>query len=135
MIFYALDTNIISYFLKNDSAIVQKINEEKDKQNKFIVPPVVYFEIQNWLVRNKSKNKMEIFQRIYANQGIGVIDKDVFDIAVTEKQKLREKGLNIEDADLLTAAYCLKHRLTFVTNNTKHFENIEGLSIVNWKEG
>jgi hypothetical protein len=30
MTFYALDTNIISYFLKNDPVIVQKINEEKE---------------------------------------------------------------------------------------------------------
>jgi tRNA(fMet)-specific endonuclease VapC len=34
----------------------------------------------------------------------------------------------------LIAAYCLKHNLTLVTNNTKHFKNIEGLEIVNWKE-
>jgi predicted nucleic acid-binding protein len=134
MTFYALDTNIISYFLKNDPAVVQKINEEKDKQNKFVVPPLVYFEVNNWLVKNKSKNKAEIFQRIYADQGIGVIDKDIFDIAVTEKLKLREKGFSIEDADILIAAYCLKHNLTLVTNNTKHFKNIEDLEIINWKE-
>jgi predicted nucleic acid-binding protein len=134
MIFYAFDTNIVSYFLKNDPVVVQKINAEKDKQNRFVIPPVVYFEIQNWLVKNKSKNKMEIFQRIYMDQGIGVIDKDVFDIAVAERSKLQEKGFSIEDDDLLIAAYCLKHNLTLITNNTKHFKNIENLKIVNWKE-
>ena len=134
MIFYALDTNIISYFLKNDEAIVQKINEEKDKQNKFIVPPIVYFEIQNWLVKNNSKHKMEIFQRIYADQGIGILDKDTFDIAVTEKLALQKRGCGIEDDDLLIAAYCIRHKLTLVTNNTKHFENITNLTISNWKQ-
>jgi tRNA(fMet)-specific endonuclease VapC len=134
MTFYALDANIISYFLKNDPAIVQKINEEKDKQNKFVVPPMAYFEIQNWLGKNKSKNKAEIFQRIYADQGIGITDKDIFDIAVMEKLTLRERGFSIDDSDLLIATYCLKRNLTLVTNNTKHFKNIEGLEIVNWKE-
>ena len=134
MTFYALDTNIVSYFLKNDAVIVKRINEEKDKQNKFIIPPMVYFEIQNWLVRNKSKDKMEIFQRIYADQGIGYIDKDIFDIAVMEKLKIQGKGFNITDDDLLIAAYCLKHNLTLVTNNIKHFINIEYLKIENWKE-
>jgi predicted nucleic acid-binding protein len=133
MTVYALDTNIISYFLKNDASIVQKIREEKDKQNKFVVPPVVYFEILSWLVKNKSKSKMAIFQRIYADQGIGVIDKDIFDIAVTEKIKLQEQGFSIEHDDLLIAAYCLKHRLTLVTNNIRHFKYINGLEIVNWK--
>jgi predicted nucleic acid-binding protein len=134
MTFYALDSNIISYFLKNDTVIVRMINEEKDKQNKFVIPPIVYFEVKNWLMKNKSKNKMEIFQRIYSDQGIGVLDKDIFDIAVTERLKLQEQGFNIEDDDLLIAAYCLKHNLTLVTNNTKHFKDIENLQIVNWKE-
>jgi tRNA(fMet)-specific endonuclease VapC len=134
MTFYALDTNIVSYFLKNDEVIVKRINEEKDKQNKFVIPPIVYFEIQNWLVRNKSIIKMGIFQRIYADQGIGFIDKDIFDIAVAEKLKMQEKGFNIADDDLLIAAYCLKHNLTLVTNNIKHFMNIEYLKIENWKE-
>ncbi|MDR2095367.1 MAG: PIN domain-containing protein [Treponema sp.] len=134
MIFYALDTNIVSYFLKNNPVIVQRINEEKDGQNRFVIPPGVYFEVQNWLVKNNSKTKMEIFQRIYEDQGIGVLDKDVFDIAVRERLALQRNGFAIEDGDLLIAAYCLKHDLTLVTNNTKHFKNIHGLKSVNWKE-
>jgi len=134
MTFYALDTNIVSYFLKNDAAVVRRINEEKDRQNKFVIPPTVYFEIQNWLARNKSVTKMGIFQRMYADQGIGFIDKDIFDIAVKERLKIQEKGFNIPDDDLLIAAYCLKHNLTLVTNNIKHFKNIEHLKIENWKE-
>jgi predicted nucleic acid-binding protein len=134
MTFYALDTNIVSYFLKNDPVIVQKIDAEKNKRNKFVVPPLVYFEIRNWLVKNKAKTKINIFQRIYADQGIGVIDKDILDIAVAERLKLRKKGFNIEDIDLLIAAYCLKHKLTLVTNNTKHFCDIDDLQITNWKE-
>jgi tRNA(fMet)-specific endonuclease VapC len=77
---------------------------------------------------------MEIFQRIYADQGTGVIDKDIFDIAVTEKIKIQEQGFSIEDNDLLIAAYCLKHRLTLVTNNIKHFKYIDGLEMINWKQ-
>jgi predicted nucleic acid-binding protein len=77
---------------------------------------MVYFEIQNWLMKNKSRNKIEIFQKICAAQGIGVIDKDILDIAITEKLKLQEKGFSIEDDDLLIAAYCLKHKLTLITS-------------------
>jgi predicted nucleic acid-binding protein len=32
MIFYALDANIISYFLKNDAVVIQKMHEEIEKQ-------------------------------------------------------------------------------------------------------
>jgi tRNA(fMet)-specific endonuclease VapC len=81
-------------------------------------------------MKNKSRNKMEIFQKICAAQRIGVIDKDILDIAITEKLKLQEKGFSIQDDDLLIAAYCLKHKFTLVTNNTKHFKNIENLEII-----
>jgi predicted nucleic-acid-binding protein len=47
MIVYALDTNIVSYFLKNDDAIQTKFTKETDKGNDFVIPPTVYFEIMN----------------------------------------------------------------------------------------
>lgn len=134
MIFYALDTNIISYFLKNDMSVVQRINEERGNQNKIIIPPIAYFEVQNWLMKNNSKLKITSFKKMYSEEGIGILDKDIFDIATAEKIKLQAKGLNIEDSDLWIAAYCLKHELTLVTNNIKHFEHIPNLNMVNWKE-
>jgi hypothetical protein len=42
MIFYAPDANIVSYFLRNDPVVVQKVSEEKDKHNKFVV--LCFFE-------------------------------------------------------------------------------------------
>jgi hypothetical protein len=41
---------------------------------------MVYFEIQNWLAKNKSRIKTEIFQRIYTDQDIGVVDENIFDM-------------------------------------------------------
>jgi tRNA(fMet)-specific endonuclease VapC len=134
MITYALDTNIVSYFLKNDTVIVQRIKEEKNRKNKIVIPPIVYFEIENWLAKNNSKRKTESFKKMYSEQGIGILDKSIFDIAVEEKLKLQKKGFSIENDDLLIAAYCIKHKLTLVTNNTKHFVNIKSLKIINWAE-
>ena len=50
--FYALDTNIISYFLKGDITIIRKMEEEMRKGNDFVIPPIVYFEIQCHLTNN-----------------------------------------------------------------------------------
>jgi tRNA(fMet)-specific endonuclease VapC len=134
MITYALDTNIVSYFLKNDDTIQNKINKETDKGNDFVIPPTVYFEIMNWLLKSNSKKRTVIFERMYSEKGIGVIDKTVLDIASTLKQKTQQQGKGISDDDLFIAAYCLKHNLPLVTNNTRHFMDIEGLKILNWVE-
>jgi predicted nucleic acid-binding protein len=71
---------------------------------------------------------------MYLAQGIGVIDKVVLDIASTVKLKMQKQGKGISDDDLFIAAYCLKHNLPLVTNNTDHFKNVEGLKILNWVE-
>ena len=134
MTIYALDTNIVSYFLKGDPTIVARIRLENSKGNQFVIPPTVYFEIQNWLLKNNSKSKKAVFQKMYSTGGIGVIDQEVLDIASTVKLKMQQQGKNISDDDLFIAAYCIKHNLPLVTNNTKHFMNIEDLEILNWVE-
>lgn len=45
-----------------------------------------------------------------------------------------DKGIRIEDMDLLIAATPIYNELTLVTNNTKHFENVPNLKIENWKK-
>ena len=42
---------------------------------------------------------------------------------------LRKRGQIIGDFDLLIAASALRHSLTLLTNNRKHFEGISGLQI------
>jgi rRNA-processing protein FCF1 len=61
---YALDTNILSYFLKGNEHIADKIEKEKNNRNTFVIPPIVYFEINNWLLRNNSKVK-PLFSKRY----------------------------------------------------------------------
>jgi tRNA(fMet)-specific endonuclease VapC len=134
MITYALDTNIVSYFLKGNSTIIAKIRFENSKENQFVIPPTVYFEIQNWLLKNNSKRKKAVFEKMYSAQGIGVIDKNVFDVASMIKLKMQRQGKNMSDDDLFIAAYCIRHNLPFVTNNTRHFMYIENLEILNWLE-
>jgi predicted nucleic acid-binding protein len=133
MTLYALDTNVVSYFLKEDRTIIERMKLERKNGNNFIIPPTVYFEIQNWLLINNSRKKMSIFEKMYSSQGIGIIDKSVLDIASRIKVKLQGKGVTIGD-DVLIAAYCVKNNLQLVTNNTKHFRDIDYLQIINWKE-
>jgi tRNA(fMet)-specific endonuclease VapC len=42
---------------------------------------------------------------------------------------MRKRGQTIGDFDLLIAATALRHKLTLLTNNRKHFESIAGLEI------
>ena len=48
------------------------------------------------------------------------------------KVELERGGQRLEDFDLMIAAAALSLNLRLVTNNTRHFNRIPGLSIDNW---
>ncbi len=57
------------------------------------------------------------------------MDEETCKIFGKERGRLRAAGLMIGDCDLLIAATALRHHLTILTNNRRHFERIEGLLI------
>jgi predicted nucleic acid-binding protein len=69
---------------------------------------------------------------MYADNDIEGISKNDLEAAARLYTELGEKGIVIDDADILIAVYCLKHDYTLVTNNEKHFEDIKGLRVVTW---
>jgi tRNA(fMet)-specific endonuclease VapC len=131
---YALDANIVSYALKMQEKITEKLNTEKEKGTSITIPPMVYFEIKRWLLSNNASAKMKAFEKIYSQTGIGLIDKQLLDLASSIYVDLQKQGSIIDDADILIAAYCIKHDLILVTNNVKHFDRIKDLQVVNWMD-
>jgi len=131
MTIYTLDSNIVSYYLKNNINLVERVDAEI-KNNCIVISPIVYYEINNWLLKNNSKKKAAIFEKMCSDKGIGIIDKNTLDIASKIFIKLRRNGINIGDTDILIAAWCLQNDLVLVTNNLKHFDNIEHLKVTNW---
>jgi len=128
---YVLDTNIITYYLKGNKSIQDRVDNEAENDN-IIIPPFVYFEIEKWLSAINSKNKLYAFEQLFKEYGIDTIDKEIFDLAVLIYVKLRKDGITIDDGDLLIAAYCIQNNYTLVSNNLKHFEKIENIQVVNW---
>ena len=47
-----------------------------------------------------------------------------------ERVRLRKAGNRIEDFDLLIGSTAIYHGLTLLTNNRRHFERMQGLSLI-----
>ena len=64
-------------------------------------------------------------------QGVDLLDVDeeIARIFGRERRRLRVAGNLIGDMDLLIGATALRHGLTVLTNNRRHFKRIEGLAI------
>lgn len=131
MSIYALDSNIVSCYLKSNSGLIKRIDAEIQNNN-IVISPIVYYEIRNWLIGNNANKKIAIFEKMYSDNGIGIIDKSTMDIASIIFVKLQKRGIVIDDADILIAAWCIQNDYILVSNNLKHFENIENLKVENW---
>jgi len=55
------------------------------------------------------------------------MDEETCKIFGKARGRLRAAGLMIGDCDLLIGVTALRHNLTLLTNNRRHFERIEGL--------
>jgi predicted nucleic acid-binding protein len=134
MIRFALDSNIVSYYLKNNQTVINKIETEIQNGNECIITPIVYYEVKRGLTASHAEVKLKAFEKMYSIDNIGIIDTETLDRAILIYTALRKKGITVDDSDILIAAYCMMHNLTLVTNNLKHFDKIEGLNTVNWTE-
>lgn len=131
---YALDTNIISYVLKDDESVINRYRQESINGNEYVMPIIVFYEIERWLLELGAKNKQAMFEEMCKTIPLGEFDKNVWIKAAELYVQTRKIGKPTGDADLLIAAYCIINDYTLVTNNTKDFERIDGVKLVNWKQ-
>ena len=90
--------------------------------------------VQRGLMAKKMNRKLREYLDFRRDVTVGAIDERVWDTAAHIYAALSQIGKPIDDADILIAAFCLVNDYTLVTNNIRHFENIDGLNYVDWKD-
>ena len=129
---YALDTNTISYLLKDNDPVCSKYDNAIDKDDTFIIPIVVYYEVLRGLMANDAKKQMGLFEDLCSQMDILEFTLEDANAASRIYAYRKNNGLSVGDADILIAAQCIARGYALVTNNTKHFEGIEGLQLEDW---
>jgi predicted nucleic acid-binding protein len=129
---YALDTNIISYILKGNEDIRKRWRREELNGRRSVILLIVYLEIKRGLLAAGSKNKLAAFERMTSDLGVDVLTVKDVDFAASLYAECKLNGRSMDDADLLIASQAISRGYTLVTNNTKHFEGLNGLSLTNW---
>jgi len=133
-VIYALDTNIVSYMLRQDKRVCERYLTESYDGHECVIPPVAYYEIKRGLLAANATAKARDFDALCQEFEIGEMNVQAWDEAAMLYAMHRQKGEPIEDADLFIAAFCIVNGYTLVTNNIKHFKDIDGLQLVNWVE-
>lgn len=129
-----LDTNILSYFLRGDSAIVAKFRAYRQFYPYLSFSIFTYYEIKSGLLYRDAQRQLSRFEQLAEISEILDYDRSIADLASHLYQGLRAKGLLITPINLFIGATALHHEYTLITANIKHFQNIPNLKLENWKE-
>jgi len=134
MITYALDSDTISYILKEAPHVLSKVRTELIQRNKLIIPPLVYYEVRRGLLSVDAPVNTAAFKRFCERIPVGRMNRTTLEEGAQVYASLKTAGNLIGDADILIAAFCIIGKYTLVSNNAKHFQRIDGLKLENWVE-
>ncbi|MDR1231082.1 MAG: PIN domain-containing protein, partial [Spirochaetaceae bacterium] len=125
-----LDTNIISYYFNADNTVKEKLLEAIENEEEICTTVINIYEILKGFRWKNNKRKESQFKEFLEDLVVYTIDDRVINIASDLYAALRKKGKTIGDADIFIAAIVLKNNGTLISNNTKHYEDIEQLNLM-----
>ena len=129
---FVLDSNILSFYLRQNQRVIQKVHDTLLSGNEVLIGPIAYYEVKRGLLAIKAENRLKEFNALCKTLGVGQLDNSILDYAADIYRELRDNRQTVEDADILTAAFCIRHGFTLVTQNTKHFQSMSGLNYCDW---
>jgi tRNA(fMet)-specific endonuclease VapC len=127
-----LDSDIISYYLSANTKVKEKIIEAIDVGEDICITVMNVYEILKGFKWRNNGKKEYLYNNFLKDTVVLNIDDNVINIASSIYANLRKNGKIIEDTDILIAAIVMRNKGILVSNNTKHYENIEELALVNW---
>jgi predicted nucleic acid-binding protein len=128
---YLVDTDWIIHYLNGNEGIVEKIRSlEKEGLAASVISLAELYE-GIYYSTNPAGNEKALNDFLSGISTLGIED-EVCKVFGRERGRLRQEKKMIGDFDLLIASTCLRHRLTLLTNNRRHYEMVEGLNILSY---
>jgi len=129
---YILDTNIISYLLKNRNTKLVNKFEEMSEEHTIGVSSITVAELY-YGVKKKKSNKLEVSVKKF----LSPLEKFSFDensgyFYGEIRTHLESNGNTIGPHDMLIAAHAKSLGAVLVTNNTREFLRVDGLDVEDW---
>ncbi len=127
-VLYLVDTDWIIHYLNGHEEIVEKLKSLR--REGLCISVISLAELYEGIYYSTSPAGNEEALNDFLN-GVSIfgVEEEICKVFARERGKLRQKKKVIGDFDLLIASTCLYHNLTMLTNNRKHYEMVQGLSI------
>lgn len=129
---YMLDTNICIFVIKHKPEnVIRKFIEHEPED--LCISSITYAELMHGVEKSQAREKNRLAIALFLSP-ISIVD---FDNQAAEeygriRADLETKGNPIGPMDMLIAGHAISKGLTLVTNNTREFSRIEGLTVEDW---
>lgn len=127
-----LDTDILSAIMRQTPTAIEAAQKYLAIHGQLSMSIVTRFEILRGLYTKQATAKIEAFNVLCQSLEILPLTDAVVVKAAEIYGELYRTGQMISDADILIAATCLINGFDCVTNNVKHMQRVNGLSVINW---
>ncbi len=125
---YLIDTDWIIHYLNGHSAIVSRLKTLSDQGCAVSVVSLAELYEGVYYSSNPTGNAQTLNDFLLGVTTLGV-DAETCKIFGQHRGRLRAAGKVLGDFDLLIGSTALRHDLTVLTNNRRHFTLIDGLPV------
>lgn len=128
-----LDTNTLSYILKERQPAVERLEKATEDGSRFLLASVVHHELTRYLALKGASRILRLYRSLVEPWMRCDLSFDDWDSASLLWAEVHRTGRSISDLDLLLATLARKHGAVLVTSNTRHFEGL-GLILEDWNQ-
>ncbi len=129
---YLLDTNIISYWMRGDNRVIDRI--KKQSPSNLALSTVTLAEILYGIEKSpmKKKERRLKIKQISSLLGLYPFDEAAAGEYAVIRTQLEREGMVISERDTQIASIAIANKLTVVTHNVKEFGRIGELKVEDW---
>ena len=127
---FLLDTDTVSYVLRAQGNAAARMFAEHPSA--IFVSSITVAELDFGLARRPSaklRSRIDAFLKFAQLRPLDLLSAQRFGKVAAHLEKI---GKPIGPLDTLIASQALAHKMTLVSNNTKHFSCVPGLKLENW---
>ncbi len=132
MILYMLDTDICSYIIRERPLQVLE-HFKRVEMDHLCISVVTYAELLYGVEHSSSKKvNRSIIDDFILHLSIIPWNEEAAEHYGNIRAYLQAKGRVIGSMDMMIAAHARSQKMTLVTNNDKHFQRVQKLTVENW---
>ena len=126
---YLVDTDWVIHALHGSPAVVQRLEElTNDGIGISIISTAELYQGVFYSVEPRANEALLL--EFISGYDVIQVDDEICRIFANERGRLKAAGTPVSDLDLLIGCTALRHGLTLLSNNRRHFRRLQGLSII-----